>query len=316
MSKSLISIVIPCFNEEEVIPYFYNEMKKIMSQIPANFEFLFVDDGSKDGTLHVLRQLAESNPKEIRYLSFSRNFGKEAALYAGLKKSTGDYVAVMDVDLQDPPELLIEMYQRIQEKEIDCVGSRRTTRTGEPKIRSFFANLFYKIINKIGQTEMVNGARDFRLMTRQMVNSILELTEYNRFSKGIFTWVGYKTIYLEYENRERVAGETSWNFWQLVSYSIDGIINFSDFPLNFASYVGGFSCLLSLIGMVVVIIRTLIFGDPTAGWPSTIAIVLFIGGIQLLSLGIIGKYVGKIFLETKKRPLFIIKETEEDEKSK
>lgn len=312
MNKPTISIVVPCFNEEESIPLFYMEMNRVHLKLPSNFEFVFVDDGSTDNTLTILRRLAEENPQEIHYISFSRNFGKEAALYAGLKKCTGDYVAVMDVDLQDPPELLLRMYEDIQSPNIDCVGSRRTTRTGEPKIRSFFANLFYKIINHIGQTEMVDGARDFRLMKRQMVDSILEVTEYNRFSKGIFTWVGYNTVYLEYENKERIAGETSWNFWKLVSYSIDGIINYSDFPLNFASYLGGTACLVALISLAVIVIRTLLLGDATAGWPSLVSIILLLGGVQLLSLGIIGKYLGKIFLETKRRPIYIVKEQDKE----
>lgn len=253
-----------------------------------------------------LRQL--SKKQNVHYLSFSRNFGKEAALYAGLKEANGDYVTVMDADLQDPPELLIEMVQILEQGEYDCVGTRRSTRKGEPPIRSWFAKKFYQLVNRIGEVEMVDGARDFRLMTRQMVDSVLELSEYNRFSKGLFAWVGYNTKYLEYENRERVAGQTSWSFWSLFKYSIDGIVNFSEAPLNLASFVGAFSCFASIIAMVFIVVRTLIFNDPTSGWPSLVCIILFIGGIQLLCLGIVGKYISKIFLETKKRPIYIIKE--------
>lgn len=306
----LLSVIIPCYNEEESIELFHQEMKKIETQLPIDFEYLFIDDGSKDGTLAVLRTLSQQYAN-VYYYSFSRNFGKEAALYAGIKAAKGDFVTVMDVDLQDPPEMLIEMYRILETTDVDCVGTRRTTREGEPVIRSFFARLFYKIVNKIGQTEMVDGARDFRLMRRQMVDSILEVTEYNRFSKGIFTWVGYKTIYLEYENRERVAGETSWNFWKLFSYSIDGIINFSEAPLNLAVILGVLSCIGAGIGLITIIIRTLVFGDPTQGWPSLVSIILFMGGLQLLSLGIIGKYISKIFLETKKRPIYLVKEKSE-----
>ncbi|MGX7012879.1 glycosyltransferase family 2 protein [Vagococcus silagei] len=309
-----ISIVIPCFNEEQMIPLFFQAMEEIKHKNNYNFEYLFVNDGSKDDTLNKMRQLAEAH-EDVRYLSFSRNFGKEAALYAGLQNATGDFVTVMDVDMQDPPELLPQMVDILNsDKDIDCVGTRRSTRKGEPPIRSFFSKKFYKLINKISDTEMVDGARDFRLMTRQMVDAILELTEYNRFSKGIFSWVGFNTHYLAYENVERVAGETSWSFWQLLSYSIDGIVNFSDTPLNLSVFSGILSCILSVVALIFIIVRALIFGDPTSGWPSLVAIILFIGGIQLLSLGVIGKYIGKIFLETKKRPIYIVKETETSKK--
>lgn len=303
----LLSVIVPCFNEEESILFYYKEMQIIQNQIPLEFEYIFVDDGSSDETLNILRQLNETE-ENVHYYSFSRNFGKEAALFAGLQAAKGDYITVMDVDLQDPPELLVQMYQLLSKEDIDCVGTRRTTRVGEPRIRSYFARMFYKIVNRIGQTEMVDGARDYRLMTRKMVDSILEVTEYNRFSKGIFTWVGYKTIYLEYENRERVAGETSWSFWKLFSYSIDGIINFSDAPLNFSIFLGLVSCILSGVALTVIIVRTLLFGDQTQGWPSLATIILFMGGLQLLCLGIVGKYIGKIFLETKKRPIYVLKE--------
>ncbi|AQP53938.1 glycosyltransferase [Vagococcus penaei] len=305
-----VSIVIPCFNEEKMIPIFFKEMEKIREAHQYTYEYIFVNDGSHDQTLAEMRLLASQYPT-VRYLSFSRNFGKESALYAGLKYATGDLVTVMDVDLQDPPDLLPQMIERITTSDIDCVGTRRSTREGEPPIRSFFAKKFYQLMNKISDTEMVDGARDYRLMTRQMVDSVLELSEYNRFSKGIFSWVGFNTEYISFENRERVAGETSWSFWKLFSYSIDGIINFSDTPLNIASYTGVFSCLAAVVGMIFIIIRALAYGDPTAGWPSMIVIILFLGGLQLLCLGIIGKYIGKIFLETKKRPIFIIRETEE-----
>lgn len=281
----------------------------MIKQLQCDYEFLFVNDGSKDQTLQKLRRLAENDSK-VRYLSFSRNFGKESALFAGLKAATGDLITVMDADLQDPPELLPEMVKAIFDEGYDCVGTRRTTRDGEPVIRSFFARMFYRIVNRIGEVEMVDGARDFRLMTRQMVDSILELSEYNRFSKGLFSWVGYKTKYLTFENRERVAGQTSWSFWSLFKYSIDGIINFSEAPLNIASFIGAISCVGAVIAMIVVIIKTLIFKDPTTGWPSLVSIILFMGGLQLLCLGIIGKYIAKIFLETKKRPHYIVKETE------
>lgn len=270
---------------------------------------MFIDDGSSDGTLAAIKELANAH-ESVRFVAFSRNFGKEAALYAGLQASTGDLVTVMDVDLQDPPELLPVMIDKVIHSDIDCIGTRRSTREGEPAIRSFFAKKFYQLINRISDTEMVDGARDYRMMTRQMVDAVLELAEYNRFSKGLFSWVGFKTEYLSFENRERVAGETSWSFWKLFNYSIDGIVNFSDTPLTIASFVGALSCIGSGIAILFIILRALLFGDPTSGWPSLVSIVLFIGGIQLLCLGIIGKYIGKIFLETKKRPVYIVRETE------
>ncbi|HEM2548254.1 TPA: glycosyltransferase family 2 protein [Streptococcus suis] len=304
----MISVIVPCFNEEEAIPYFYEAMEKVRMEMGEKFEYIFVNDGSKDGTLKVLRQLSGQD-QAVRYLSFSRNFGKEAALYAGLQAAKGDLVTVMDVDLQDPPEMLIEMKAMLEANaDLDCVGTRRVSRDGEPPIRSFFAKLFYKLMNKISQVEVVDGARDFRLMRRHMVDAILSVSEYNRFSKGIFAWVGFETEYLPYKNVERVAGQTSWSFWKLLSYSIQGIINFSDTPLNIASYTGFFTFLLSLVLMVIVVIKTLVFGDPTIGWPSTICIILFLGGLQLMTIGILGKYLAKVFLETKKRPVYIVKE--------
>ncbi|MDQ8836372.1 glycosyltransferase family 2 protein [Streptococcus ruminantium] len=304
----MISVIVPCFNEEEVIPYFYEAMEKVRREMEEEFEYLFVNDGSKDGTLKVLRQLATEDTK-VRYLSFSRNFGKEAALYAGLQEAQGDLITVMDVDLQDPPEMLIEMKALLEvNSDLDCVGTRRVSRDGEPPIRSFFAKLFYKLMNRISQVEVVDGARDFRLMRRQMVDAILSVSEYNRFSKGIFAWIGFETKYLPYKNVERVAGATSWSFWKLLSYSVEGIINFSDTPLNLASYTGFFTFLLSLVLMALIVFKTLVFGEATIGWPSTICIILFLGGLQLMTIGILGKYLAKVFLETKKRPIYIIKE--------
>lgn len=304
----MISVIIPCFNEEETIHYFYQAMEKVRIKMNEEFEYIFVNDGSKDSTLSILRSLSVQD-RSVRYLSFSRNFGKEAALFAGLEAANGQLVTVMDADLQDPPEMLMEMKQMLDDNsDLDCVGTRRVSRDGEPLIRSFFATLFYKLMNKISQVEVVDGARDFRLMRRHMVDAILSVSEYNRFSKGLFSWVGFNTEYLPYKNVERVAGETSWSLWKLLSYSIEGIINFSDTPLNIASYTGFFTFLLSLVLMVFVVIKTLVFGDPTIGWPSTICIILFLGGLQLMTIGILGKYLAKIFLETKKRPIYIVKE--------
>jgi glucosyltransferase len=304
----MISVIVPCFNEEETIHYFYQAMEKVRIKMNEEFEYIFVNDGSKDSTLSILRSLSVQD-RSVRYLSFSRNFGKEAALFAGLEAANGQLVTVMDADLQDPPEMLMEMKQMLDDNsDLDCVGTRRVSRDGEPLIRSFFATLFYKLMNKISQVEVVDGARDFRLMRRHMVDAILSVSEYNRFSKGLFSWVGFKTEYLPYKNVERVAGETSWSLWKLLSYSIEGIINFSDTPLNIASYTGFFTFLLSLVLMVFVVIKTLVFGDPTIGWPSTICIILFLGGLQLMTIGILGKYLAKIFLETKKRPIYIVKE--------
>ncbi|MFC6348327.1 glycosyltransferase family 2 protein [Vagococcus carniphilus] len=307
--NQLITIIIPCFNEEQAIQHFVDEMSKIEKQFEAtNFEYIFINDGSTDNTLPVLKELSKVNEK-YHYLSFSRNFGKEAALYAGLQHSTGDYVTVMDVDLQDPPSLLPKMYQLITEEKYDCVGTRRVSRKGEPKIRSFFARQFYRVINRISDVEIVDGARDYRLMTRQMVDAILEVKEYNRFSKGIFSWVGFDTYYLEFENVERTDGETSWSFWSLFKYSLDGIVAFSEFPLVFSAFVGLFSFVGAIIALIFIIIRALVYGDPTSGWPSLVCIILALGGLQLLCLGVVGQYLGKTFLETKRRPIYIIKES-------
>lgn len=312
MYPKTISIVVPCYNEQETIYLFYQEMEKVTQELSVNIEYLFINDGSSDNTLLILRELAREDEQKIKYLSFSRNFGKEAAIYAGLSHSTGDYVSVMDADLQDPPELLPKMLQLIEQEGYDCIGTRRVSRKGEPPIRSFFAKQFYKVINKISDTEIVDGARDYRLMTRQMVNAILQMTEYNRFSKGIFSWVGFNTKYLEFENRERVAGETTWSFWSLFRYSIDGIVAFSEVPLSIASIIGLVSFVFALFVSIIIIIRTLVFGDPTSGWTSLVVIILGMGGLQLFCLGILGKYLGKTYLESKKRPIYIVKETEKN----
>lgn len=308
-----ISLIVPCFNEEEAINLFYQAVEKVQPQFPSHitFEYVFVDDGSSDQTRDILAELARQDHR-VHYLSFSRNFGKEAGIYAGLQHAKGDYVAIMDVDLQDPPELLPEMYTIIQEEAYDCVGTRRVSRAGEPPIRSFFANLYYRIMQHISKTEIVSGARDFRLMSRQMVDAILQMTEYNRFSKGIFAWVGFKTKYLEYENIERSAGQTSWSFWSLFTYSIDGIIAFSEVPLDIISILGFLSFLAAILLAIFFAGRTLIFGNPTSGWTSLSVIILAMGGLQLLCLGVVGKYVGKTFLEVKHRPQYIIKETDQD----
>lgn len=308
----LLSVIVPCFNEEKSLPYFFKEMKKIEEKLPLEVEYILIDDGSTDQTLRLLKQQSQERPQKIHYFSFSRNFGKEAAIYAGLQNAKGDYVTLMDADLQDPPQLLVKMYDLLVDHNLDCVATRRKNRDGEPKIRSLFAHLFYRLMNKIGDTELVPGVRDFRLMTRKMVDAVLQITEYNRFSKGIFSWVGFNTEYIAYENVERIAGKTSWSFWQLLKYSIDGIVNFSDLPLNIASFVGAFSCLGSGIALIFIVVRALLFGDPTSGWPSMVSIFLFVGGLQLLCLGIIGKYIGKIFLETKKRPHYLVKESDQD----
>ncbi len=309
---SLISIVVPCYNEEESLPLFYQAILEMKSSLPeVDFEFIFVNDGSKDNTLKIMRSLAQQDAN-VHYVSFSRNFGKEAALLAGLAHAQGDYVAVMDADLQDPPALLPEMYETLQTKMYDCVATRRVTREGEPPIRSFFARMFYKLINKISKTEIVDGARDFRLMTRQMVNAILSVQEYNRFSKGIFGWVGFRTKWLEYKNIERAAGQTKWSFWKLFVYSLDGITAFSTVPLSVAAVMGLLFCFLAFAMLIFVFVRALIWGDPVGGWPSLVCIILFVGGIQLFCTGILGQYLAKTYLEVKRRPQYIIQETEKD----
>ena len=304
-----ISVVVPCYNEEEAVPIYYKHTVKILRAMnDIDYEIIFVNDGSKDNTISEIKKLAEID-KNIFFVDFSRNFGKESAMYAGLSYATGDYVALMDVDLQDPPEFIPKMYREIIENGYDCVGTRRVTRKGEPVLRSFFARCFYKLINKISETEIVDGARDFRLMTRQMIDSILELKEYNRFSKGLFSWVGFKTKWLEYENVERVAGETKWSFWKLLLYSLDGIVAFSTAPLAISSVLGIVCCLLAFLFICVIVIKTIILGDPVGGYPSMACFILFIGGLQLFAIGILGQYLSKTYLESKRRPIFIARET-------
>lgn len=312
MEKTKISIIVPCYNEEAALPFFYKEVIKLEKKMKdVNFEYLFINDGSKDKTLNVLRELSIKD-KKVKYVSFSRNFGKEAAMYAGLKESTGDYIAIMDADLQDPPSMLPEMFKIIKEEGYDAVGTRRVTRKGEPPIRSFFARMFYKIINKMSKTEMVDGARDYRLMSRQVVDSIISLEEYNRYSKGLFSFVGYDTKWLEFENVERIAGETKWSFWKLLIYAFEGIIAFSTAPLAIASILGILFCFIAFISIIIIIIKTLVFGDPVGGWPSLMCVIFLVSGIQLFCMGIIGQYLSKTYLETKKRPIYIIKERDKN----
>ena len=310
--SDLISVIVPCYNEEVSLPFFYKEIQKVISHMqeryPVEFELLFVDDGSRDDTLSIIKSFASKDPK-IKYLSFSRNFGKESAILAGLEHATGDYVALMDADLQDPPSLLTQMYETIKEGTYDCIGTKRVDRKGEPPIRSFFARCFYKLINKISKTSIVDGARDFRLMTRQMTDAILNMPEYNRFSKGIFGWVGFKTKWLEYTNVERVAGSTKWSFWSLFLYSLDGIVAFSTIPLSIASILGILFLFIARIFIIVIIVKTLIWGDPVAGYPSMMCVICLLGGLQLFSIGILGQYLSKTYLEVKHRPIYIIKES-------
>lgn len=312
MGKKLISVIVPCYCEEEAIPHYWEETAKVAdSMTEVDFEFLFIDDGSKDHTVSILRRLAKSD-KRVRYVSFSRNFGKEAAMYAGLKNAKGDYVAIMDVDLQDPPSLLPDMLHAIEKEGYDCAATRRVTRKGEPPIRSFFARMFYRVMRKISKTEVVDGARDYRLMKRKMVNAILDVGEYNRFSKGIFGWVGFRTKWLEYENIERTHGETKWSFWKLLAYSIDGIVAFSTMPLFVSSIIGILFCVISFIAILVIIVRQLVWGGSAYGWPSMVCIILMLSGIQLFAIGILGQYLAKTYLEVKKRPIYIVNETESD----
>ena len=308
-----ISVIVSCYNEQESIPLFYQEIERVRKQDFPNeeFEYIFVDDGSKDDTLEEIKELHKKDDK-VKFISFSRNFGKEAAMLAGLDKATGDYVTLMDADLQDPPYLLRQMYDIIKNEDYDCVATRRVTRKGEPPIRSFFARMFYKLINKMSDIEMVDGARDYRLMKEQVANSIISMREYNRYSKGIFTFVGFKTKWLEYENVKRVAGETKWSFWKLVKYAIEGITAFSTVPLIMSSIIGLLFCLIAFLLILVIIFKTLVYGDPTSGWPSLVCIIFLVSGVQLFSLGIIGQYLSKTYLEVKHRPIYIIKETEEE----
>lgn len=308
--NNLCSCIVPCFNEEEVIPIYYEEMQKVMrkEQGKIDFELIFVDDGSTDATLKVIRELVEQDSR-VHYVSFSRNFGKEAALYAGLEHAKGQYVVTMDVDLQDPPHLIPEMIRCIEEEGYDSVATRRVTREGEPVIRSFFARQFYKLINKISDANIVDGARDFRMMKREMVDAVLAMPEYNRFTKGIFGWVGFRTKWLEYKNVERAAGETKWSFWKLFRYACEGIMAFSTAPLMAVSVMGVIVCIIAFLFLIFVIVRAAVFGDPVAGWPSLVCIISFLSGIQLLGIGVVGMYLSKTYLETKHRPIYIEKES-------
>mgnify|MGYP002544866519 CR=1 FL=1 len=303
-----ISIIVPCWNEEAALPIYYKEMSRIIGQMDTDVELIFVDDGSADKTLEEMKKLHEIDAR-CRYLSFSRNFGKEAAIYAGLTHAEGDYIAVMDVDLQDPPSLLPEMYRILKEEDYDSVATRRSTRAGEPVIRSFLSRQFYRFINKISKTEIVDGARDYRLMNRKMADAVLQMSEYNRFSKGIFGWVGFETKWLEYKNVERVAGETKWSFWKLFRYACEGIMAFSTAPLMAVSLMGVFVCIIAFLFLIFVIVRAAVFGDPVAGWPSLVCIISFLSGIQLLGMGVVGMYLSKTYLETKHRPIYIEKES-------
>ncbi len=303
-----LSCIVPCFNEEQTLGYFYEEITKVDSQMPGiEFELLFVDDGSTDNTLKVIHEL-RAKDKRVKYISFSRNFGKEAAIFAGLSHASGEYVAIMDADLQDPPALLPEMVECIESEGYDIVGTKRSTRTNEPPIRSFFAKLFYKIINKMSSANIVDGARDFQLMTRKVVDAILSMGEYNRFSKGIFGWVGFKKKWIAYENIERVAGDTKWKFFSLFKYALEGIIAFSTAPLVWSSIIGIVFCFIAFLILIVVVVKTLVFGDAAMGWPSLVCLIMMVSGVQLFCMGIIGQYIAKTYLETKKRPIYIIDE--------
>lgn len=310
--KHRISLIVPCYNEQEVLPIFYKETCKVIEKMDADFEFVFIDDGSKDNTVLIMRELAEKDDR-VFYYSFSRNFGKEAGIYAGLSNAKGDICVVMDADMQDPPSLLPQMYDAIINEGYDLVATCRETREGEPPVRSFFARLFYKIINKISDADIKDGARDFRMMSQKMVDSIIELGEYNRFSKGIFGWVGFKTKWLPYENIERAAGNTKWSFWKLFKYSLDGIVNFSSAPLYISSLIGILFCIIALISTIFFFVRRLMFGDPVTGWASTACIITFIGGIQLFCVGVLGQYIARMYLETKNRPKYIVRETNRKE---
>ena len=303
-----LTIIVPCYNEEKALPIFYGELNTVISGLDLATEIILVNDGSTDDTLEIMKRLSEDDER-IRFISFSRNFGKEAAMYAGFCNSSGDYVAVMDADMQDPPGLLPEMIRILRTEDYDSVATRRVSRVGEPPIRSFFARQFYKIINRISDADIVDGARDFRLMKRPMVDAIVSMEEYNRFSKGIYGWIGFRTFWLPFENVERIAGETKWNFWKLLVYALDGIINFSQIPLSMASFFGIFMTLVAFFVLIFVVIRRLVFGDPVAGWASTICVIVFIGEMQLLCVGIMGQYIAKTYLETKKRPHYIVAET-------
>ena len=307
-----VNLIVPCYNEAEALPLFKDELNKVIQTLDQyTFEILLINDGSTDTTLSVMKEICDTD-SHYKYISFSRNFGKEAAMYAGFCNSDGDYAAIMDADMQDPPALLPDMLHCLETEDYDSVATRRVSRIGEPKIRSFFARNFYKLINKISDADVVDGARDFRLMKREMVDSIVAMCEYNRFSKGIFGWIGFKTKWLEYENVNRIAGETKWSFWGLFKYAVDGIINFSETPMSFASGLGIFLTIFSFLMVIFIIIRKEIFGDPVAGWPSLACIIIFIAGLQFLCMGIMGKYIAKTYLEVKNRPHYIVSETNKD----
>lgn len=310
-----ISIIVPCYNEEEALPLFYPVVTKVMQGLKNDYELIFVNDGSRDKTLEIIKDFAKTDP-HVFYISFSRNFGKESAMYAGFVNAHGDYVAVMDADLQDPPALLPKMIAILDSGEYDSVATRREDRSGEPAIRSWFAHKFYRIINKISDSDIVDGARDFRLMKRDMVDAIIEMSEYNRFSKGIFGWIGFKTYWLPYKNVERVAGETKWNFWKLFKYALDGIINFSLVPLTLSSWMGLLMTFVAFIMLIAIIIKKIAIGDPVAGWVSLICVIIFIGGLVMLSLGIICQYLAKVYMESKHRPHYISRESNIDDVKK
>lgn len=313
---SLLSIIVPCYNEQDAIPYFYDAITKTASEMQEtwsdlDFEFLFIDDGSKDNTLSIVEGLRDKD-KRVRFVSFSRNFGKEAGLYAGLKNAKGDYAVTMDADMQDPPALLPELYKAVREEGYDSAATRRVTRKGEPVIRSFFARRFYRLINRMSSADIVDGARDYRIMTRRMVDAIVEMKEYNRFTKGIYGWIGFNTKWIEFENVERVAGETKWSFWKLFGYAMEGIIGFSTAPLSIATWFGILMAIVSFLGIIFIIVKKLVYGDPTSGWSSMVCIMLLIAGIQLFCIGIMGQYLAKTYLETKQRPIYIARKTSED----
>ena len=303
-----LSIIVPCFNEQESIPYFYEELLKVLTKMDITYEIIFIDDGSKDATLQKMKELSLKDSNVV-YLSFSKNFGKEAAMYAGFVNARGRYVAVMDADLQDPPALLPKMLEKVESGAYDSVATRRVSRKGEPRIRSFFARRFYQLINKISDADIVDGARDYRLMKREMVEAIVAMEEYNRFSKGIYGWIGFKTYWLPYENVERVAGESKWSFWKLFRYAIEGFINFSKAPLEIVSWTGIGMTFVSVLVLIFIVLRRLLFGDPVAGWASLICVIIFVGGIQMFSIGIMGQYISRMYMETKKRPHYIVSET-------
>lgn len=306
-----ISIVVPCYNEEESLPIFYDEVEKVIKTMKVDVEYIFVNDGSKDNTLKILKFLAKKD-KNVRFISFSRNFGKEAAMFAGLEHATGDYITTMDADLQDPPELLVDMYNALENEEYDICATRSVSRNGYSPLRKFFTKMFYKIIGKLSKTQMVDGARDFRLMKRCVVRNIVNMKEYNRYSKGLFAFVGFNTKWIEFENKDRVAGTTKWNFWKLFKYAVEGIVAFSTTPLVMSALIGIIFFLISMIMIVVIVVKTLVWGDPVGGWPSLVCIIFLVSGVQLFTTGIIGEYLAKTYLETKNRPIYIVKETEKD----